>query len=318
MFDGLTAAFYRIRLVARDPLCLPPFKGSPFRGALINTFRSLVCFERARKECGGCPLESACHFPVLFACRAPEGVPGTVGFESFPRPFVVEPPDDLATEIPAGEEMKAGLVLVGRAMQLMPYFLLALREMAARGVGRGRGRVLLAGMEAVNPLTGGQEQVYRAEDATARGVSLPITHNDVIAAARALDPNQVTVRFVTPTHLRKDRQMVRQPDFEALVRALLRRLSALSKGHCGHVVEADWGSLVEQAKQVELVASDLRTVTWEHHSSRQGRSVPHVGFVGSVTYRGDLSPFLEALLWGSILHVGDSCVFGMGRYELPS
>jgi len=38
------------------------------------------------------------------------------------------------------------------------------------------------------------------------------------------------------------------------------------------------------------------------------------GLVGDVEYEGALAPFLPALLLGSLVHVGDNCAFGMGRF----
>lgn len=44
----------------------------------------------------------------------------------------------------------------------------------------------------------------------------------------ALLPDALTLHFVTPTRLKRDRKLVTMPDAETVMRALLRRLIALA------------------------------------------------------------------------------------------
>jgi hypothetical protein len=48
------------------------------------------------------------------------------------------------------------------------------------------------------------------------------------------------------------------------------------------------------------------------------REVTHdlSGFVGEVTFAGELAPFLPYLKLGEYLHVGKNAVFGNGWYEI--
>jgi hypothetical protein len=50
--------------------------------------------------------------------------------------------------------------------------------------------------------------------------------------------------------------------------------------------------------------------------TRQGFAQDLSGFVGEVTYRRDLTPFLPLLLLGECLHVGKNAAFGNGWYEM--
>jgi len=55
---------------------------------------------------------------------------------------------------------------------------------------------------------------------------------------------------------------------------------------------------------------------WERYSSRQDRRMKLGGFVGEITYLGDLKDFLPFLLLGSYIHVGKGATFGLGKYRI--
>ncbi len=40
------------------------------------------------------------------------------------------------------------------------------------------------------------------------------------------------------------------------------------------------------------------------------------GFVGEVTFAGNIGPFIPLIKVGEILHVGKGTSFGLGRYEI--
>ena len=40
------------------------------------------------------------------------------------------------------------------------------------------------------------------------------------------------------------------------------------------------------------------------------------GFVGSITFEGDLKGFLPFLLLGEYIHMGKGTSFGLGKYEI--
>jgi len=40
------------------------------------------------------------------------------------------------------------------------------------------------------------------------------------------------------------------------------------------------------------------------------------GFVGSVVYQGEISPWLPLIKAGEILHIGKATAFGLGKYVI--
>jgi hypothetical protein len=57
--------------------------------------------------------------------------------EHAPHPFVIEPPLDSRTRYAAGDVLVFVLVLVGRAIDYLPYFIFAFEQLGNdRGIGR--------------------------------------------------------------------------------------------------------------------------------------------------------------------------------------
>lgn len=141
--ESFRVARYEFVIEAIDPLFLPPYKGSTFRGGFGTAFKSVSCSNRAR-ECRDCPLRHACPYAYVFETAPPEGSEALTKFEQVPHPFVIEPPLTQRQEFVPGDELAFGLVLIGRGIEFLPYFIVAFQQFGKTGIGRGRGRFKLA------------------------------------------------------------------------------------------------------------------------------------------------------------------------------
>jgi len=315
LYPDLTLSFFRFTLEARETLHLPVYKGSALRGGFGHVFKRTVCVQPQVTRCAGCLLAGSCAYAYLFETRPPPESRVLRTHEAVPRPFVIRPPLDRRTEIPAGEHLEFGLVLVGRAVGYLPYLLVVFRELGEVGLGRGRGKYALREVRAVHPPTGREDPVYDGE--TLLGTGPDVTAEEVATWAEGLPADRLTVRFLTPARLKHGGDFVRESvEFHVLVRALLRRLSSLAYFHCGERWETDYPGWVERARDVETVEARLSWVEWERYSGRQGRRIPMGSVAGSVTYAGDLAPFRPLLALGQWVHVGKGAVFGNGWYTV--
>ena len=62
---------YRFTMQAVDPILLPYYKGSTFRGAFGMAFKKIVCALR-QKSCSECILKSRCVYSYIFETIPPE------------------------------------------------------------------------------------------------------------------------------------------------------------------------------------------------------------------------------------------------------
>jgi len=96
----------------------------------------------------------------------------------------------------------------------------------------------------------------------------------------------------------------------------LRRLSSLSYFYGGQQWDIDYGGWIQQAEAVEIVERQIEWTNRSRYSTRQQQRTDLSGFVGSVTYQGEIGPFLPLLRLGELIHVGKNAVFGNGRFEI--
>ncbi len=312
--SSLSAHVLRFQGQVATPLLLNEHKGSAIRGALFHSLRHRWCVRQELTSCTPCDLHQVCPISALLATVDGDNPRGI----DVPRPFTVEPPLDGRLRYQAGKAFEFGITVFGEGLRLLPYALQAVHDLATSGLGRraaqARGTVRMDTIEAVNPLTGERQRLQSAGDAMIGVPSIPVTHEQVNAAAAA-HGDRVTVEFLSPTRLTSQGHLVRQPVFGVLFQRLAERLRALSAHYASEPIELGT-DLLRLADQVRLVDDRTRWADWESYSTRRQAATPMGGFVGQATYAGDLRPLLAWLIWGSFTHVGKDATKGNGWYRL--
>ncbi len=169
-----------IRTRWRRPNVIPgPFLANILRGALGITLRKLVCPEGWHDHaCPPCPLYASCAYGQVFVPTPPEDATALRLQQDLPRPFIIEPPgldpDDRVT--PDGLTFR--LMLFGRAMNELPYFISTLDRLGHDGMGRDRVPFDLERITACHPQ--GDEVLYTGGSTTVRLPQRTISTADII------------------------------------------------------------------------------------------------------------------------------------------
>ncbi|MBL7066227.1 MAG: CRISPR system precrRNA processing endoribonuclease RAMP protein Cas6, partial [Anaerolineae bacterium] len=303
MLDKLRIAKYRFTLEAVERLGLPRYKGSTLRGGFGAVFKRTVCFQKEVKSCADCLLKANCPYAYIFETSPPQDAEVLRTYSDVPLPFVIEPPLDIRTVYEPGETLDFGLVLVGRAINYLPYFIVVFKELGRVGLGQGRGRYRLREVAAVQPLDGIEETIYSAanEMVCERDLSVGWKEIEVQSSKFKVQSSKVMVNFLTPTRMKHEGRFVVRPEFHVLVRNILRRVSSLYYFHCGEKWEVDYRGIIEAAKGVRLAEARTGWVDWERYSRRQQQRMNLGGLVGQATYEGDIEPFLPLLTLGELV-----------------
>jgi hypothetical protein len=229
-------------------------------------------------------------------------------------------------------------ILFGQAIELHPFAIFAVSQMAEQGLGFKRIPFRLervfwqVASDKLQVLSGQEnEEEWRLlyDGATKRLLATPtpqLQNPDSLSIAlkenRSELPdrqtgklaNQLTLAFATPTRLKFNRNLTIDFTFRMLVFKMLRRVLELAHFHVPNAtIDWEFHPLLVAADDVKIAHRDLRWVDWERRSNRQKTEMMMGGFVGEMVLEGDLTPFEELLRICEVVHVGKGCVFGNGK-----
>jgi CRISPR-associated endoribonuclease Cas6 len=314
---------FRFGITALEPLILPTYKGSTFRGGFGYAFKRVVCAIRD-KECPDCILKEKCVYSYVFETPPPSDTKIMRKYKAAPHPFVIEPPPEKRRGYKPGDDLKFGLILIGRSIDYLPYFIYTFDELGKLGIGKGKARYELKEVSCDG------KTIYDSRSKTLKSfspVSLSLTIPTLAKSLSNYPPltkggvggfygEQLTLDFLTPTRILYDSHLTLDLEFHILIRNLLRRLSLLYYFHCnGDPSDWNFKEIIERAKEVKVKEKNLRWYDWERYSGRQETRIKMGGFVGDITFKGNIEPFIPLIKAGEVLHVGKGTGFGLGKYR---
>src|SRR5581483_10312494 len=137
----------RFAIKPLEPFVAPAAnKGNMLRGGFGHAFRRLCCIPQCR-DARTCPVGMSCPYKAIFEPSPPPEAEALSRNQDIPRPFVFRAPRTQQTRFETGEPFEFELVLIGRALEFLPYFVLSFRELAAEGLGLNRAKCNLDKVE---------------------------------------------------------------------------------------------------------------------------------------------------------------------------
>jgi hypothetical protein len=308
-FSNLSFSKFQFTLHPVGELRLPPYKGSAFRGAFMHQFRKTVCVTRL-PECAGCILSGKCAYYSIFETENGAGTPRFLEkVRKIPHPFILEPPLDRRTLFTEGDPLTLNLILVGSAMDYLPYFIYTFEQMGTEGI-KARGHFQLDSVASVDPagatkvIYEGRRKILTNGQHVLHGLDFQHEENP---------PREMLLSFITPTRLVYENRLTIDVTFPMLIAAITRRLTALESSFCagGAYTESPVPPLPDG---VDIVRRDLKWHDWERYSNRQHTRMKMGGFVGELELSGEISLYYGLLRLGEFLHVGKGTSFGLGKF----
>jgi len=344
------------RLRAEASVVLPPFLGSTLRGAFGRALKQVFCFV-PHEDTENCWFAEACPYQYIFESKNLGTIPADElhtflkGQKEFPHPFVLIAPAPVKKSRPptpenpnravnfnddyqpnhfsAGETLDFSLMLMGKAARNWAHVLVAVRLLAANGLGESHARVPFDLVEAfAHNADGRQLEIFSRENprVSAYGVSavkLEQVVNLEIGAlengGRRQDEESLQIEFLTPASRRilLEGTASGQLGFADLIKKITRRLELLAFLHAEPSQKIDYRPVLADAENVRIIDKSLRLYFYEQYSERQERKVRRDVFLGEILYRGDcLKEFLPFLKAGELLNVGADTTHGFGRFVI--
>ena len=265
----------RLTFRAEDEISLP-------EGEETNVFRGAL----------GLALRKRAGESVYARFFEPRWSGGPSGYRDAPRPFVLRWGGPSERRLAPSTAFFFDLNLFEAGAPPLKELEAAFREMAAAGLGRGRGK---AAFESLAP---------------------PETRRLILCGEEG--KGQVNVEFVTPTELKRGGEVLGEPDFASLVQRLAERVWALGRLYQNWTGDWDYRGLLDRSREVRLVEWDWRYQHRERRSSRTGQRHPLGGFSGRAVYEGPVGVFLPLLEIGRWTGVGRQTVWGKGEIRVSA
>jgi hypothetical protein len=305
----------QFNLIAAEEAQLPSFKGSVLRGAFGNALRRTVCVMGPKQPCSDCFLNRQCVNTKIFETFIFEEPPRFLrGLNTAPKPFLLFCPDE-RRKYEAGEILSFEMTLIGKAIEQHPFIIFAVQKMAERGLGSRRHKFHLQEVF-YRTSAGGWQQLYDGNSqklTAAAEPSLTRPHN------HPQPPEKLTLRFVSPTRLKFERELSLEFDFRQLLFRLLRRPLELAHFYAPQEkINWEFNILLVLGNTIEITEKNLQWKDLNRYSARQKAEMYFGGFVGDITLQGILAPFMDILRAGEILHVGKATTFGLGKVEVEA
>jgi len=308
-------ASYQFRCRFNSKAVLPAFKGSTLRGGLGHALKRIACALR-QQECQNCLLQQTCAYSFLFERKenlTPSSITDKVRRVARPHPYILVPPEENTRAYEKEAPFSFGVSFFGPAIQFLPHLVFAVQEMGKTGLGKqaqdGSGQLHL------ETVSQNGRTIYdgRALDTSIAPDELPV------AAAPSGRIKRITLTCYTPLRLKQDNELQDKLPFQILIRAALRRISALESAYGNGEPALDYKGLVARAAGVAMTKSSCRWTEIERYSNRQKRAMLMGGITGSITYDGDnLAEFVPLLRYCEVVHLGKETSFGLGRISIEA
>jgi len=289
---GVTFEFFRFRFRFRalDSLFFPPGKSTNvLRGAFGTLLRGTAA-----------PAEYVRLFQPGMALGASPS-----GLADWPRPFIFRASHLDGLRVPPHGAFFVDVHAFDLHAPVLPHFRTAFGQLAVQGMGPGRGRAELAGVDQLDL----EDHAAPAGDGMADPTAIPL---DPEPNPEPNPAERVRIRFVTPTELKSGGQLAEQPEFPILFGRLRDRISTLRSFYGAGPLEIDFHAMAARAAQIRMVDCQLVWERLERKSGRTGQVHPLGGFTGEAEYHGSLGEFLPWLRAARWVGVGRQTVWGKG------
>jgi len=257
-----------------------------------------------------CNFRRECPYACIFEPALDSGPSGLV---DAPRPFIFRAPHLDGARIAPGQPFHFDLHLFDLRPQIIAYFITAFQQFAETGMGPAKGAAQLVVVSILDASRRPVGNIY-SEGVLRSNVPCPLVQIALLPPAQPI--TGASIRFLTPTELRKSQPTAEPPPFVVVLSRLRDRISNLLTLYGAGKPDFDFSGLSARAQSVTIERSALTNRVTSRFSGRSSQEHPIGGFLGTIDYAGDLTEFVPFLQAGQWTGVGRHTVWGNGQMEI--
>lgn len=265
-------------------------------------------------DCQSCSFHKKCLYIAVFEPPPPPGYTDADKFRQAPRPYIINPPLTSRETFRPGDILDFETVLLGPAVDALPYFIYVFEDMGRRGLGPERGKYELLKVDLLK--NGRPTMIYNARN---RSITDFTPEEGPIPDPIDARVKFVTLNFLTPLRLKEKGNLVTRLTFPLFFGRLVQRLTLLTTMYIGMADKTrtlDFPSIGSHAEDITIIHDGLRWHDWERYSRRQEAAMKFGGLIGKITFSGPIGLFMPYLRLGEVVNLGQATTFGLGRYAL--
>lgn len=306
---NFTIAKFTFHLLLDSPINKFTYLGSTLRGGFGTVLKNIVCVEYT-KTCKSCFLKDKCIYAYIFETPKIDKFKVSYNLSEYPHPYIIEPSVYNFYFSPQNK-ISFDLVLVGNAINFLPYFIVTFQELGKIGIGKNKRKYVI---EKVEDAFNGKI-IFDKPHSNYSPSNLTIKRfSDIIEEVKNYNEELLTLKFISPTRIVNNNELTSEITFYLFIKNLLRRVSLLSQIHCDGFPDLPYSLLLEMASEVKTIKSDIFWKDWERYSSRQKRKINLGGFVGEISFGKGWYKFAPLIKLGEYIHIGKGTSFGLGKY----
>lgn len=279
----------------------------------------------------------------------PPAGPPLGGGQNLPPPFVIDPPLESEGRLPHGGRLSFNFVALGPTVSRIEMVAQSFARLGTVGL-ENRTRHAHYRLLDIRDLLGGGRSLY-ADNLLCQPIVRDVARL-VASMLPLVTPDEMLVSFTTPVRIMRQKfppldavvqtadehavlqnqsprkglePHLRTPrgirDFYDFILVLVDRIGGLWQIYGdewpGKEEFRQWrDGLLQASRHVKLDHLALEKRTYLRYSATQDRHLPIEGFTGTMRLHGDLMTFMELLLIGELVHLGEATAYGFGQYKL--
>lgn len=286
-----------------------------FRGAMGYALRHISCIQRKNDDkyaCNSCKMAGSCAYALCYETNKDHLKMEVENFKSYEIPHLMNIDSGFPGNkvVKAGERYSFNVRLLGNAVTVAPYIIVAAQNAALKGIRNSK-----AELESIIDELSGKIIWSKQSD----NLVLPEIENFVVHEPdwNNTENCELKLNLVTPVAFKNKQtgRITREPDFKRIIGSLMRRYTFFEATE-GRKLNWHFSEISELASKVKISGMNIETVCWERYSTRQEQRIPVSGVIGTVNYIGPVAGFEELLNAGEILRCGRSITLGQGRINV--
>lgn len=291
MIEKLPIMHLKVYMKSECKIELPFWLSSTIRGAIGTELIKYLCCMEKKAECESCNDLFNCSVKILYHTGSQNKSDVII------NPYIIHCENGLVN----GSEICFDIILFGEGIKTYTDIFRVLSRGLKLGVIRESFKLIKI------------DNVLKNQSVFDGAMWVKPESSFLEKTPENISVDKIKVKFLSMYNAKQ--KNIEAFDFDYFIRGCMRRVSAvLNQSNIS--MDVNFKKLLESAKDVKTVEKKLNYTTLKRFSNRTGTKQEIQGIEGSITFEGNITPFLEFLKLSEVIGVGKLCVMGLGKIQV--